>query len=269
MVETDTVESQLMLARTLAHEFPEIPGGQEPAAMPVAGAATRALKWLGDATAQLLAKTESDDCDGFLIGFEDVGRRIRAIEPVAQQLRARWSAVATIDPGAADRSNRGSSGHLRLFQWCREVSFGALAAACPKKLRGSAAVKPGHLPELDLAPVRAHWVTVRQVLAAIECRSPEPFYLAVEAELSMLMKAIQKPVVNKVAPLRIPREHISRLIGKAEAAKLHSGSSVADPAAYFSDLVAREVITPPIGNGRQWQFDVRDFPASKREQMRG
>ena len=267
MEESDSVESQLALGRTLARMLPEPVAGQPPAAMPVAGAATRALKWLGDATAQLLAKALGDDCDGFLHDFEDASRRIRALEPVVVQLRPRWAAVTTADD-AAD-GDRLSSGHMRLYQWCREVSFTSWAAACPKKLRAATTLKPGSLPELDHAPVRAHWPTVRQALAAMACASPEPFYPAVEAELSALLKAIQKPLANKkVAASRIPHDHLSRRLGKAEAAKLHSGGSVADPAAYFNDLVAREIINPPIGSGRQWQFDLRDFPASKRDQMR-
>ena len=55
---------------------------------------------------------------------------------------------------------------------------------------------------------------------------------------------------------------------KAEAAKLHCGSNVPDPAAYFRELVEQKLMKPPIVNGRSLQFDVRDFPASKRESMR-
>ena len=266
MIDTEAVEEQLATARTLAREFAKLSEAQAATAMPVAGAATRALKWVGDAMAASLEKAAADDCDGFLAGFEEVQRRVRALEPVAMQLRPRWAAVADADEKEGDPAG---SGHVRLYFWCREAVLAAWSAASPKKLRAAMTVTPGRLPEFELAPIRAHWASIRAVLAAIEPRTPEQFQTAVDGELAALTKAIPRPTVNKAAPSRIPREHISRPIGKAEAAKLHSGSSVADPAAYFAELVARELMTPPIVSGRALQFDVRDFPASKRDQLRG
>ena len=153
MVDTDTVDGPVVAARTLAREFPTPAEGQAAIAMPVAGAATRALKVVGEATATLLEKAAADDCDGFLNVFEEVQRRLRALEPVAAQLRPRWASVADADEKAGDPAG---SGHVQLYFWCREAVLAAWAAASPKKLRAAMATSRGRLPEFELAPIRAH-----------------------------------------------------------------------------------------------------------------
>jgi hypothetical protein len=251
MGEMESVEAQLELAKSLARELPRPAANATAVDLPVAGAATRALRWLGEEARQVRVKAETDDLDGFLASFEQLGKRARALEPVAAQLRPRWGDASL---------------HIRMFQWCREVAFSVWAAACSQQLRAATAGRSGRLPELDTAAIRSGWATVRTVLAAMELVNPDDFHEPMEAELAA-MRGTAAPQ-RVVARDRIPREHQSRAMGKGEAAKLHAGFMVADPAVYFDELIAKGIVTAPIGSGRQWRFDVREFPASKREQMR-
>ena len=251
MSELESIEAKSPLARTLARSLAPADPNQASVDLPVAGAATRALRWLGEEARQLRLKAESDDCDGFLTNFEQLVRRARALEPVVKQLRPRWG---------------DSSLHLRMFEWCREVAFTVWAAACPQQLRAATTSKSGSLPELDFGLVRANWADVRDALSATEPVDPDGFHSSMEEELAA-MRGTAAPQ-RVVARDRIPREHQSRAMGKGEAAKLHAGFAVPDANAYFEDLIKREIVTAPIGSGRQWRFDVREFPASKQDQMR-
>lgn len=251
MGETGTVESQLSLGRSLARGLPRPAADPSAGDSPVAGAATRALRWLGEEARQLRLKAEGDDCDGFLPAFEQLGKRARALEPVVKQLRQCWGE---------------SSLHMRMFEWSREVAFTVWAAACPEELRASSAANGGSLPELDAAAVRTSWASVRAALAAMDKVNPDDFHSQMESELASLrgQAAPQRVIVRD----RIPREHQSRAMGKGEAARLHAGFVLPDANAYLADLIAKGVVTAPIGSGRQWRFDIREFPASKRDQMR-
>jgi hypothetical protein len=251
MSELESIEATSSLARTLARSLPAADPSQSSVDLPVAGAATRALRWLGEEARQLRIKAEGDDCDGFLTNFEQLVRRARALEPVVKQLRPRWG---------------DDSLHVRMFQWCREVAFTVWAAACPQQLRTATAGKSGSLPELDFGLVRSHWAEVKGALSATESVNPDDFHASMEEELAA-MRGTAAPQ-RVVAKDRIPREHQSRAMGKGEAAKLHAGFAVPDANAYFEDLIKKGIVTAPIGSGRQWRFDVREFPASKRESMR-
>ncbi|MBA3481252.1 MAG: hypothetical protein H0T51_05495 [Pirellulales bacterium] len=251
MGDLDSVEAQLGLAKTLARELPR-PAASAPAVdLPVAGAATRALRWLGEEARQVRVNAEADDLDGFLASFEQLGNRARALEPVVAQLRPRWGDASV---------------HVRMFQWCREVAFTVWAAACPQQLRVATASRSGGLPALDTASIRSGWAAVRAALAAMEPVNPDDFHEPMEEELAAIRGTAAPQRV--VARDRIPQEHQSRAMGKGEAAKLHAGFLVPDAAVYFDELIAKKIVTAPIGSGRQWRFDVREFPASKREQMR-
>lgn len=266
MVESEGVQEQVSLGQTLARQLPPVDAQQAAAALPVAGAATRAMKWLGDEMVKLFEQAKADDCDAFLTVFEDVRRRARALEPVVQQLRPRWAAAGS---SAADADEgEAAVGHLGHYQWCRQIIFTVWAAACPKKLRAAVAASHGALVDFDVAPLKAHWQSVREALSALPEIDASSFHSAMEAELRSMTGAPVVAPVAKPKPGEIPREHLSRPIGKAEAAKLHSGASVPDPAGYFRNLVEQNLMKPPIVNGRSLQFDVRDFPASKRESMR-
>jgi hypothetical protein len=188
------------------------------------------------------------------------------LEPVVQQLRPRWAASSS---SAADVDDGDEAvGHLAHYLWCRQVILTVWAAACPKKLRAAIAASHGALVDFDVAPLKAHWPTVRAALDGLPETGASSFHAAMDAELRTMTNAPTVVPVAKAKPGEIPKEHLSRPIGKAEAAKLHSGSNIPDPAAYFRDLVERNLMKPPIVNGRSLQFDVRDFPASKRESMR-
>jgi hypothetical protein len=266
MTETEGVQEQVSLGQSLARQLPPLDSQAAAAALPVAGAATRAMKWLGDEIEKLLQQAKTGDCDAFLTVFEDVRRRARALEPVVQQLRPRWAASSS---SAADVDDGDEAvGHLAHYLWCRQVILTVWAAACPKKLRAAIAASHGALVDFDVAPLKAHWPTVRAALDGLPETSASTFHTAMDAELRTMTNAPTVAPVAKAKPGEIPKEHLSRPIGKAEAAKLHSGSNVPDPAAYFRDLVERNLMKPPIVNGRSLQFDVRDFPASKRESMR-
>ena len=251
MGDLDTVESQFDLVRMLARELPQPATNAAAVDLPVAGAATRALRWLGEEARQVRAKAEGDDCDGCLAAMEQLGKRARALEPVVIQLRPRWG---------------DASDHIRMFQWCREVAFTVWGAACPQQLRAATAGRSGRLPELDTAAIRSGWAAVRTALAAMDTVNPDDLHEPMEAELAA-MRGTAAPQ-RVVARDRIPQEHQSRAMGKGEAAKLHAGFMVPDAAVYFDELIAKGIVTAPIGSGRQWRFDVREFPASKREQMR-
>jgi hypothetical protein len=251
MGDMESVEAQLELARRLARELPQLAANAAAVDLPVAGAATRALRWLGEEARQVRVKAEADDFDGFQASFEQLGKRARALEPVVTQLRPRWGEAST---------------HIRMFEWCREVAFAVWAAACLQALRAATAGRNGRLPELDTATIRSGWAAVRTALAALEPVNPDDFHEPMEAELAA-MRGTAAPQ-RVVARDRIPQEHQSRAMGKGEAAKLHAGFMVPDAAVYFDELIAKGIVTAPIGSGRQWRFDVREFPASKREQMR-
>jgi hypothetical protein len=251
MGDMDSVQAELDLAKSLAHELPRPVPNAAAVDLPVAGAATRALRWLGEEARQVRMKAESDDFDGFLASFEQLGKRARALEPVVAQLRPRWGEASL---------------HIRMFQWCREAAFTVWAAACPQQLRAATAGRSGKLPELETATIRSNWAAVRAALAAMEPVNPDDFHEPMEAELAA-MRGTAAP--QRVAPRdRIPQEHQSRAMGKGEAAKLHAGFMVPDAAVYFDELIAKGIVTAPIGSGRQWRFDMREFPASKRDQMR-
>lgn len=266
MTETEGVQEQVSLGQTLARQLPPLDAQAAASAPPVAGAVTRAMKWLGDEIEKLLGVAKGGDCDAFLAVFEDVRRRARALEPVVQQLRPRWAASSSSAADVDDGSE--AVGHLGHYQWCRQVILTVWAAAMPKKLKAAIAASNGALVDFDVAPLKAHWPSVRAALDALPEIHASKFHTAMEAELRTMTNAPTVAPVAKPKPGEIPREHLSRPIGKAEAAKLHSGASVPDPAGYFRDLVAQNLMKPPIVNGRSLQFDVRDFPASKRESMR-
>lgn len=250
----------------MAKQLPPLDPQAAAAALPVAGAATRAMKRLGDEIEKLLEEAKSGECDAFLTVFEDVRKRARALEPVVQQLRPRWAASGSSAADAAEGDE--AVGHLGHYLWCRQVILTVWAAAMPKKLRAAMAASNGALVDFDVAPLKAHWPAVRAALDGLPETKASSFHTAMEAELRTMTNAPTVAPVAKPKPGEIPKEHLSRPIGKAEAAKLHSGSNVPDPAAYFRDLVERKLMKPPIVSGRSLQFDVRDFPASKRDLMR-
>lgn len=236
--------------RELARAWPSA-GAAGPSDLAVVGAATLALKRLGEEARRFLEKAAEDDAEAALAALAQLFARARAVEPVAAGLRSRWG-----EPSA----------HARAFQWPREVAFTVLAAAAPKAPRASARAHAGSLAVLDPEAVRARWTAVRAALAAMEPVNPEDWHDGLESELAALRGAA---VPQRVAPReRIPREHQSRAMGKGEAARLHAGVAVPDADAYFERLVVQGIVTAPIGSGRQWRFDVREFPASKRELMR-
>jgi hypothetical protein len=251
MGDTELVEGQAKLAKSLAADLPGANGTGPVVELSVAGAATRALRWLGEEARQVRLKAEAGDVEDFLTAFAQLCKRARALEPVAAQLRPRWGEA---------------SSHLRMYQWCREVAFTVWAAACPQPLRTATTARRGALPDLDVATVRSNWAEVQSALAAMDSVNPDDFHEPMEAELAALRGAA--PVQKVVARDRIPREHQSRPMGKGEAAKLHAGFMVPDAAVYFDELIAKGIVTAPIGSGRQWRFDVREFPASKQDQMR-
>jgi hypothetical protein len=67
---------------------------------------------------------------------------------------------------------------------------------------------------------------------------------------------------------QIPQEYLTRVVTKGVAARLHSGAKVANPTTYLARLIDQHLITPPLGSGKQWQFDIRQFPESARASLR-
>jgi hypothetical protein len=66
----------------------------------------------------------------------------------------------------------------------------------------------------------------------------------------------------------IPTAYRSKPLTKAQAAKLHSGEQQTNPTVYFKHLINKGKLSPPIGGGQRWQFDIRDFPKHVHSKMR-
>jgi hypothetical protein len=66
----------------------------------------------------------------------------------------------------------------------------------------------------------------------------------------------------------IPPEDLSRPMSKQEAARFRRGEGHKNPSMYFKRLIEEGSITPPMGGGQSWQFNVQDFPESVRDEMR-
>jgi hypothetical protein len=67
---------------------------------------------------------------------------------------------------------------------------------------------------------------------------------------------------------RIPLAYRTRILTKAEAARLHAGYEVGNPTSYFKRLVDKGDFTRPMGSGHQWVFNIQDFPPSEHEKLR-
>jgi hypothetical protein len=107
------------------------------------------------------------------------------------------------------------------------------------------------------SPSTVWWMTD---LAAMSCAMVDAV-LSLEEEPSPLLPVDEESVL--LAPV-IPPEFRSAGMSKVRAAKYHSGQKIENGTDYF--------INHPVtieGGGRTWYFDVRDFPASVREEMLG
>jgi hypothetical protein len=86
---------------------------------------------------------------------------------------------------------------------------------------------------------------------------------AIERVTNVFYNRVASPIDTS-----IPAEFLTRVVSKAEAARLHAGRKVENPTDYIKRLVKAGTLTPPIGGGKHWRFDIREFPESARGTLR-
>jgi hypothetical protein len=119
------------------------------------------------------------------------------------------------------------------------------------------------------------WEEIQSELEAVSSFDCDRLRIAIELEGDRAIERCRYEVMKVAASAgdvaesytsevssTIPREFPTRFMTKREAAKFLNGGAVANASTYISDMVSRQRITAPVGSGKKWQFDWRQFPTS-------
>jgi len=158
----------------------------------------------------------------------------------SRQLEFGYSIPAPTDPPGGDRMRARMAVGLA---WDNRVAMArAAAAACPTVANEALALSDAMTAALHYG----HLAQLHEAHRALEVAAYQAGQVAAGGSIEW-----------------------SRTLSKAEAARLHNGRKVSNPTAYFEKLIEKRLITPPRGNGQQWQFVIQEFPPNTHDNLRG